>query len=574
MDSATLVRNLRAPVHAVFVDDRVAQHDIAVTAIRTSSFGFTRTFVPVSVELELSGWADAARSATLQLRDNGKPMVSQEVPLAGPSRRTIELEFQPLHVGTHVLEAVVVPLPDEATEANNRAWASMRVVRDRTRVLHLAGQPGWDGRFLRTHLRANPAVDLVSFYVMVGSGGGAAAMGDDTTLIPFPAAQLFKESLSSFDLLILQDFPWGPFEMAEYADTIAKYVRGGGALLVLGGPHSLGSGGYAGTPLADLLPLQLQPANAEASWDDREVQPVLTPAGESHPAVLLGRDAAANTGAWSGHRWSGSNRGLQARAGSQVLVGDVSGQPLLAVGELDEGRSAVVATDSLWTWAFGADQSSVRDGEVREAGRGHYHRLLDQLTAWLLRDPDLGLLHLEGPDAAIEAGKDASIRIRTTDGAGQPLAGVRVAWSLQAVSQGQAEPPPLRPWTEASDARGQIHLPITAQPSGAYVVTVEAEIGGRKHRATLPWVVTTPVVEASQLQPSDRLLQLLARTSGGEVWSGAVPARGVPLAAVATLDDSVDDKVHRDIWSRPEVLLLLVGLLSAEWILRRRWGLA
>jgi len=31
---------------------------------------------------------------------------------------------------------------------------------------------------------------------------------------------------------------------------------------------------------------------------------------------------------------------------------------------------------------------------------------------------------------------------------------------------------------------------------------------------------------------------------------------------------------YRDLWDMPILLLLLVGLLSTEWSLRRRWGLA
>ena len=37
-------------------------------------------------------------------------------------------------------------------------------------------------------------------------------------------------------------------------DNIRDYVKGGGALVMLGGRLSLSSGGYAGTPVAEVLP--------------------------------------------------------------------------------------------------------------------------------------------------------------------------------------------------------------------------------------------------------------------------------------------------------------------------------
>jgi hypothetical protein len=49
----------------------------------------------------------------------------------------------------------------------------------------------------------------------------------------------------------------------------------------------------------------------------------------------------------------------------------------------------------------------------------------------------------------------------------------------------------------------------------------------------------------------------------------------VPLRPLDADDPAaVADRQHTDLWSRPEVLLALLALLSAEWWLRRRWGLA
>lgn len=576
-DTSELVHAIGVPVHAVFIDDPEPIKDVAVTGIRASSFGFARTTMPVTVDLEVSGLADRPGTLTLQLSDNGKPMVTQAVPLAGPSRRAVELEFQPLHVGTHIIEAQVVALPEEATDANNRAFAALRVVRERMRVLHLAGRPSWDSRFLRTHMRANPSVDLVSFYIMVSQGSGGLALGDDTTLIPFPAKEIFEDALSGFDLIVLQDFPFGPFQLEQYLPRLSQFVRGGGALLVLGGPQSLGAGGYFGSGMADLLPLQLAPPGDDGGWVDATFALRLTPIGQQHPVALLGADPAASALAWGKHLWRGRNTGLAARETGAVLVVDAADHPLLAVSEIGEGRSAVVATDSLWTWAFGADSdhSDATDSANRERHRADYHRLFDQLAAWLLRDPSLDLLQLQGPGAAALQGLPLTVRVTARDGAGVALPRLTLRWSASRQTGAEVEAPKWVLAAQTTDADGRAELTLPELPPGAWLISVQAEVAGRPHTAVLPVVVTPAANEARQIQPTDRLLQLIARSSGGQVWPGRPPSRGVPLRPIDADDPAaVADRIHTDLWSRPEVLALLMLLLSGEWWLRRRWGLA
>jgi uncharacterized membrane protein len=568
-EAAALLEGLRVPVHALHVGDRQPPRDLAVRTLRAASFGFTRTWLPLAVDLELSGYAEAEGEVTLEVRDDGKLVASQKVPLAGPSRRTIELDFQPLHVGTHLLEASVAPLPDEATVVNNRAWAGLRVVRDRTRVLLLAGHPSWDTRFLRSHLRGNPSIDLVSFYVMVGDGAGAYVASEDTTLIPFPTHEIFEQSLSSFDLIVFQDFPFGPFQIEQYLPQLRAYVTGGGAFAVFGGKQALSAGGYYGTGLADWLPLRLQALGGDdVGYVEGSMPLVLTPAGRSHPLTLLDADPEASATAWQQHTWVGRNTRLQAGEGGSVLVTDPGGAPLLAVGEVGEGRSAVLASDGLWQWAFPADTADA----VRDRSLADYHRLLDRLMAWLLRDPDLDGLRVDASTDPVPPGQPLRLRVSAHAASGKPVAGLVGTVQFTPVGQAATEQTPTQTWPKATDPDGEAVLDLVAPAAGAWWATVEVTIDGRVHRATAPVVSAVPVGEWSQLEPDDRLLRALAAVSGGQVFKGALPTTGVPTLRKELPE--LAEQVHTELWNRPEVLLWLVLLLSAEWLLRRRWGLA
>ena len=67
--------------------------------------------------------------------------------------------------------------------------------------------------------------------------------------------ELGDSPLAAFSVVVLSNVGYDSLPEAV-RDGLAGYLARGGALLVSGGKQSYGSGGYAGTALADLLPLK------------------------------------------------------------------------------------------------------------------------------------------------------------------------------------------------------------------------------------------------------------------------------------------------------------------------------
>ncbi len=66
------------------------------------------------------------------------------------------------------------------------------------------------------------------------------------------------------DALVLANVP--VFDLpAEAIVQLERYVRDGGALLVTGGPRAFGAGGYLGTPLAAMLPVDVRPRERDTT---------------------------------------------------------------------------------------------------------------------------------------------------------------------------------------------------------------------------------------------------------------------------------------------------------------------
>ena len=135
-------------------------------------------------------------------------------------------------------------LAGEALASNNSQLFTVKVIRDRVRVLHVCGRPSWDQRFLRAMLRRDPNVDLVSFFILRTETDEQPWNRNELSLIPFPTYEIFEEQLQSFDLVIFQNFNYAPYGVEPYLAGIRDYVEEGGAIAMIGGDLSFASGGY------------------------------------------------------------------------------------------------------------------------------------------------------------------------------------------------------------------------------------------------------------------------------------------------------------------------------------------
>lgn len=574
LDSATLdaLEALDVPIHAIHLADEVPVFDLSVEQIRAAGFAFTRTELPVAVDLHIQAHAATDGTFDLRLAENGRLIESRTLPLDGPRRRTETFTVQPQHVGRDVLTAQIVGLPGEATLANNRADVVVDVVRDRIRVLQLAGRPSWDARFLRSALRAAPGVDLVSFYVMVDEEAGLFVQAQDTTLIPFPTRTLFEEALPTFDIVVLQDFGFGPFGVLRHALQLGAYLGEGGAFWVIGGRRSLAAGGYRGTPIGRWMPAVLRPLDAgDDGYRDATAGELLTDVGARHPVTRIADDPDESARLWRALTLPGHNTGLAAREEAATLLKAGDGSPVLALGTWGAGRTALLATSGLWTWAFPDDRAPL----PAEAMRRAHGRLLDQLMRWLVRDPVFDDLRLEVPAEPIPQGSAAPIRVVATALDRTPRADVTVDLQVRRLEPpaGAAGTPTaaVRKLRLQTDERGEVDASIGGLDRGAYEIVATARIDGHDASSRAPLVVGPATRELLDLSADDRVLRALTEASGGELLQRAPSA---PLPARSRVEAGVAIRVRTELWSRPELWLVLVGLLGLEWWLRRRWGLA
>jgi hypothetical protein len=579
------LKSLDTRVHTVWTG-KSGLRDVAVARVLADEFAFARTVVRVEAVIRATGYPQ--RRIPVTLSGDGQVMRQKWVDVGPPngendSEVPVVFEFTPPRVGKYVYEISTPVAEDEAVAENNRRAFVLRVIRDKIRVLQVAGQPSWDVHALRRMLEENPNVDLISFFILRTQDDFSTVPNDEMSLIPFPTQELFQQELPSFDLIVMQNFEFAPYGIGAYLENIRSYVEGGGGLVMLGGALSFSSGGYAGTPVAAALPVELvdplgasgaPPATGGPSdplVDTSLFTPVLTRAGQVHPITALRYERADNLATWQAlPPLEGVNLVARARPEAVVLAEhprlrtrDGQPMPVIVAGEYGQGRVLTAGTDSLWRWGFVAAARPGDDGR-------HYIELWENSIRWLIQDPELRHLHVESD--AVEYAPDTPVRlsVRLLDRDYAPLAGGAVRVEVQRGTDAAQAESVASEVIEVDDAgRGRTELPRLAP--GVYRVTASAELGGRPVTARDIFLVRDVGAELDRPAAQDALLREIAEATGGTYLGAAEELpRDLPLAEPRIV--RVDRRADVELWSRPMLFFLALLFLGAEWGLRQRSG--
>ncbi len=170
--------------------------------------------------------------ATLRLLVDGALAASQQVTLEPGVNRFVQ-PLEPLSSGHHLVRVQVEA--DDDTMTQNNSAGGLVMVSGPPRVLVIEGTPG-EGQFLADALRAaGIQVDLSS---PTGAPLELAGLRDYASVV--------LADVSATDL--------GPGQMRSLRTYVQSF---GGGLVVTGGERAFGPGGYARTPLEEMLPVRM-----------------------------------------------------------------------------------------------------------------------------------------------------------------------------------------------------------------------------------------------------------------------------------------------------------------------------
>ena len=550
------------PITTVALTGRRSKADLSIASARTDPFAFTRSETPVEVTVKSVGMETSDVEVTLW--HDGAVLQRRPVHLLGGEGK-VEFKLSPEVRGRRVLSVSVPIPPEDEIPENNTAHVAFDVVRDKYRVLHLAGHPSWDQRFLRQTLSDWPKVDLVSFYVLRTPYQSSTLGSSGLALIPFPTRDLFEEHLNEFDVIIMQDFDPAAVGVDKYSQQISSFVKDGGGLVVMGGPTAFGSPALVRGPISEVLPVKPLPmgTSAQRLVDAKPFRPRLTENGEHHPIVKLVFGASPGEPV-SLPKLDGVARVASPAQGAVTLMehphlkADDGQAPLLLAREVEKGRSLALTTDSLWRWRFTAPMT----GQLSET----YSELWRTVLAWLTREPELSRLRVGVAPATIQQGEAVGIRIEMLDEAYAPVPAAEIDMTLSWMNeQGQATE---KRSTVRLDEDGRFYREIEPEGIGPHTVRIATENG---LSAADSFLVVDSERERLHMDPAPELLRKLSEATGGTSFTNELDPTEIDVRETPSQETVTREDIP--LWDHPLAMLLVFGLLGTEWFIRRRRGL-
>jgi hypothetical protein len=343
-----------------------------------------------------------------------------------------------------------------------------------------------------------------------------------------------------------------PSEISDAFDrALSDFVRGGHAILVLGGPPPGLMRLRAGRLAQDLALAQGGPGALPSA-----VAP--SPAPEARDLLAWDDDPARGEQAWRAAAPLSDLAPIVAGAGDRVLIRSATpGPPLMLARRSGRGQALLVNGTGLWRWSL-----SGHDDLTAERGR----RLWRGLIHWLAEPVQGEPLRVRPERWLATSGEPVRLFATLQDAEFRPVAGATVEGEIQG-SRGRA-----RPIEFAPRAAGSYVATLEDLPPGRYQVSARAARGGSGlGRATSEFAVDRWSLEEARTLPDSATLAAVAAATGGRVTSVGQAARWARSLETRALARGRTQSVR--LWESPWMFGVIVGALGIEWAWRRKRGL-
>ncbi len=538
-DPATAARALGLPVHAVVIGSGEAP-DRAVTEVETPATARVGEATPVRVHVTTS--EPRGTPVPVRVLEDGRELARATVIAPGGGAEAVaELRVTPAHAGLAVWQARVDSLRGDASRADDARLAAVEVAPGRLGVLIVSAAPNWDLTFLRRALAGDSSL-AVRALARDRDGWRELARA---RRVDAPGAG----ELKGIAVVVLDGL--APTEVSAAFDrALADFARGGGGLLLLGGPAP-GVTRFGVGALAAELKVPLDP-----DLFARSASPAPTAGGRELTA--WDDDPARGEGAWRAAAPLSDLAPVALSAADRVLIAaSAPGPPLMFSRRIGRGQALFVNGTGVWRWSL-----TSHDELSAERGR----RLWRRITRWLAEPVQGEPLRVRAERLVTASGETVRLFATLQDDAFKPVAGAAVEGTLR--TAGGRE----RRVTFEPRGAGAYEAALDGLPPGRWSVSASARKAGRElGRSRTEFAVDRWSLEEARVEPDSAGLAAMAQAAGGRVtgtadverWARALPAHALARRASASVR----------LWESPWVFALIVAMLSVEWAWRRRRGL-
>lgn len=604
-------------VNSVVVGGSIKPFDIAISSVDARESVFLGDKIRFSVTVSATG-ANGKKGRIAFKNEKGDQLDEQDFTIEG-NEWAKEFRFVdlPKEQGVYQYSFDIKPVAGELFDDNNSREMDVAVSDDRTNVLLVDGRPRWEYRYLRNLFYGrDKSVHLQDWIVHPDMVFGVPVKIRE----PASASRPFGDSEAGewpvqdndwrqFDVIIIGDVDESVF--TDEAIQQLKYnVEERGTLLVFIAGSEYMPMTYKNPALRDLMPIEYTPdgqSHRVAPENDFVFQ--LTAAGRGHPVMSQSSSSAENEEIWQNipdFHWRLPIQGVkpgadvlayakprgedgkvsQLAAQAETIAASIEDDPEAALKRLEEmrseqarhalvvsqmkgkGRVLMLTTDNMWRLRS-------------KAGDQLHHRFWGQVMRW-------------GAGEKLRTGNHY-VRIGTDQlryGAGEPIKAFarflddkhnglndlkpKIMLIPPEASSGRTYSLRLRP-----DSNGfyECDLPGCAKP-GVYRLRLECPAANERLGRRMPPALETSFVVVTTKRPAEEVditstrnqVERIAASTGGKVLK---PTDYIKLSSdLGGGSKTLSDRVEYQLWSTPPLFILVILLVTAEWVLRKRSNLS
>lgn len=597
LDAArTHASQLGYPVYTICVGDDRPPKNLAIISVQAPREVRKNSTVSVVAKLSQRGLAGQTVNCKLLARNikdekDFREVKSMPVKLDGDADRaeesraeqTIEFSFEPDKEGQYVYRVAVEERPDEQNTKDNFADALVKVTEKQIKILLVSGDAGFEFQFLKNYLLGQPDYYRISVWQESADKDVNQASSTGMKLDKFPntleAIMGGKEIdpktklpvWPGYDMVILYDpMPTdGGFDKA-FAENLNKAIgtHNIGLCYIAGNKYTASTLGTnnAFTALRAMMPVRVSNHDLPDVGDSKPVSYPLRPTGYGleHQVLRLGSNTDETIKLWDempGIYWSHSLRGIEplarvlAENSNDTRRMDKVAEPLIVTRPFGQGRVLYMNTDETWRW------KAVEDGK-------YYREFWGNVIKYLTPTASRKVIITAGGDR-FPAGEQITIEVEAYSDDYSPLKAKEFTVVVIDKQTGEKKEVKLSALPDKEGRyRGQIPKELTA-----HVGDYEVNVPNPEPDQVEPkdFHVDLPQAEAARPESDPILMANTASKADFALRASQTDqlANLIPPGNVQTVSES-----RRELWDTKLMLLIIVMLLTIEWILRKKYNMA
>ena len=523
--------------------------DIIITEMDAPPAAFLEDELLVRVRVRSQGLA--GENGQLILTLNGEKVAEETVAFGPDGEQQIPLRFKTNVAGDFELKASMAARDDETDSNNNEATRRLRIVDEKIKVLFVEQSPRWDYRYLQAVLMRDRRVEAKTLLL---EGDPALAREEGSLYLErFPEN---KKDLFEYDVVVFGDVDPKRLTITQMENLNEFVSRFGGAFVMIAGrrfsPHA-----FADSPVADMLPVEFEKrpsSGVDDSNSDKPIHVQLTALGKVDPMLNLVGEDEDNLALWDDLPpiyWVAQ---VDSKPGAEVLMVDPNQEtdhgklPIIARHRYGLGQVLYVGTDNTWRWR-------------RNVGDLYYTRFWGQISQRMAQQRFIG------------ADKRTQISLNSQN----YMTGDRVRVYARLYQEGYEpfnDEEVSGVYTSTDGRQSEVMLKVVEGQPGLFFGEFIAPAAGQYqfHLEPSPetkrdFSVAEASLEMAETAMNANLMENLATLTKGRFFReedlhelpGAIKGERV----------GVQSRMEVELWSTPLYFILILLVVTVEWVMRK-----